>query len=92
MAGPAIATVLYIFLRMTIDAPRHPHRCNTSNAVHCFHRTVAFLTREAGFDVALMCEVNEIGQIVHLDPRNRFLVFPVGSQLNYFRAFADAGH
>ena len=60
MAGPAIATMLYILLRMTIDAPRHPHRCNASNAVHCFHRTVAFLAREARLDVALMCEVNKI--------------------------------
>ncbi len=60
MAGPAIATVLYILLRMTIDAPRHPHRGNSSNAVHCFHRTVAFLTSEARFDVALMREVNKI--------------------------------
>ncbi len=29
---------------------------------------------------------------MHLDPRNRFLIFPVGGQLNNLRAFADAGH
>ncbi len=60
MAGPAIATIFYVALRMTIDAPRHPHCCDTSNSIHCFYRTVAFLTREAGLDVALMCEVNKI--------------------------------
>jgi len=92
MAGPAIATVLYIFLRMTIDAPRHPHRRNTGNAVHCFHRAMTFLTREARFDVSLVCEVNKVGYVVNLNPRNRFSLFPVGGQLQDLRTFADAGH
>ena len=92
MAGPAIATVLYIFLRMTIDTPRHPHRRNTSNAIHCFHRAMTFLTLEARFDVALMREVNKVGYVVHLNPRNRLLLFPVRGQLQDLRTFADAGH
>ncbi len=92
MAGPAIATMLYVFLRMTIDTPWHPHRRNTSNAVHCFHRTMTFLTLEARFDVALVCEVNKVGYVMHLYPRNWFSLFPVGGQLQDLRTFADAGH
>ena len=92
MAGPAIAAMLYVSLRMTIDAPRHPHRGNTGYAVHCLDRTVTFLTRQSRLDMAFMREVNIVRNIVHFDPRYWFTIFPVGGQLQYLRTFADTGH
>ncbi len=68
-------------LSMTIDAPRHPHRRNTSDTVHRLYRTMTFLALEARLDVALVREVNVVRNIVNLNPRYRFLVFPVGGQL-----------
>ncbi len=81
MAGPAIATMLYIILRMTIDAPGHPQRYNTRHSVHPFHGSVTFLTGEVRLDVTLMRKVNKVGNIVNFDPRYRFTIFPVGGQL-----------
>ncbi len=81
MAGPAIATMLYISLSMTIHAPRHPHRRDTSDTVHRLHRTMTFLAREARLDVTLVRKVNVVRNIVNLNPRYRFLVFPIGGQL-----------
>ena len=92
MASPAIATMFYVSLRVTIDAPRHPHRRNTGNTVHGLHGTVTFLTREARPDVPLVCEVHKIGNIVHFYPRYRFTIFPVCGQLQDLRTFADAGY
>ena len=94
MTGPAIATVLYISLGMTIDTPRHPHRCNTRNSIHRLHGSVAILTRERRFriDVPLVRKVNKIRNVVNLNPRNRFTIFPVGGQLQDLRTFADAGY
>ncbi len=92
MASPAIATMFYVSLRVTIDAPRHPHRRNARNPVHRLHGTVTFLTCEARPDVPLVCEVHEIGNIVHFYPRYRFTIFPVCGQLQDLRSFADAGY
>ena len=92
MAGPAIATMLHLSLSVTIYAPRHPHRRNSSNAIHCLHRTMTFLARETSLDVALVCEVNIVGNIVNLDPRDRFLFFPIRCQLEDFGTVANAGY
>ncbi len=92
MAGPTVAAMLYVSLRMTIDAPWHPHRCNSGNTVHRFDRTVTFLTREASFDVPLMRKVNIVRNVVHFDPQYWFTIFPVGGQFLDLRTFADTGH
>ena len=92
MAGPAIATVLYISLGMTIDTPRHPHRCNPGNTIHCLHGTVTFLTRESRLDVPLVRKVNKIRNVVNFNPRYRFTIFPVGDQFQDLRTFADTGY
>ncbi len=94
MAGPAIATVLYISLGMTIDTPRHPHRCNPGDTVHRLDRTVAFLTREGRVrvDVPLMRKVNIVRKIVNFYPRYWFTIFPVGGQLQYLRTVSDTGY
>lgn len=92
MAGQAITTMLNIFLRMAIDTPRHSHRGNTGNSVHCLDGTVAFLTRDARLDVALVRKVNIVRKIVHFNPRYGFTIFPVSDQLQDLRAFADTGY
>ena len=90
VACPAIAAMLYFFLRMAIDAPWHPHRCNSGNSIHRFHGAVTFLTREAGFNVALMRKVHIVGKVMYFDPRYRFTIFPVGRQLQNLGTLADA--
>lgn len=92
MAGQAITTMLNIFLRMAIDTPRHSHRGNTGNSIHCLDGTVAFLARDARLDVALVRKVNIVRKIVHFNPRYGFTIFPIGDQLQNFRAFADTGY
>ncbi len=92
MAGPAIATMLYFSLSMTIHAPRHPHCRDTSDTVHCLHRTMTFLAREARLDVALVRKVNVVRNVVYFNPRYRLLVFPVSGQLEDFGTVANAGY
>ncbi len=92
MAGPAIAAMFHVSFRVAIDAPGHPQCCNAGNAVHCFYRTVTFLTREARPDVPLMREVNKVGNIVNFNPRYRFTFFPVGGQLQNLRTITDTGN
>ncbi len=92
MAGPAIAAMLYVSLRMTIDTPRHPHRGNTGNTIHCLNGTVTFLTRQSRLDMAFMREVNIVRNIVNFDPRYWFTIFPVVGKLQYLRTFSDTGY
>ncbi len=82
--------MLHVSFRVTIDAPWHPQRRNTGNTVHRFDRTVTFLAFKTGPDMSLMREVNEVGNIVHLDPRNRLAILPVGGELQYFRSITNA--
>ena len=91
MARPAIAAVLHFSFRMTIDAPWHFHRCNARYSVHCFDRTMTFLTRETGLYMPLVREVNKVGDVVYLYPRYRLTIFPVGGQLHDLGTLADAG-
>jgi hypothetical protein len=90
MAGQAIATMLNVSLRMTIDAPGHPHRCNASDPVHCLYRAMTLLAFEPRLDVSLMSKVNKVGKVVNLDPRNGFAIFPIGCELHDFVTVADA--
>ena len=90
MAGQAIATMLNASLRMTIHAPRHLHRCDASNPVHCLYRAMTLLAFEARLDMSLVSKVNKVGKVVNFDPRNRFAIFPVGCELHDFSTVADA--
>jgi hypothetical protein len=92
MAGPAIAAMLYVTLRMTIDTPRHPHRGNTGNTIHFLDGTVTFLTLKSRLDMAFMREVNIVRNIVNFDPRYWFTIFPVVGELQYLRTFSDTGY
>ena len=92
VAGPAIPSMLYVSLRVAIDAPRHLHCCDTAYTVHRFHRSVTFLTLEAGKYMALMRKVNKVRKIMNFNPRYRFPVFPVGGQFQDLRTFANTGY
>ena len=89
MTGPAIAAILDVLLSMAIDTPGHPHCCDSRDPIHGLDRSVAFLTGEARFYVALVGKVNEIGNVVNLDPRNGLPVFPEGRQLDDFGPLTD---
>lgn len=82
--------MLYFPFRVAIDAPRHPHRCNPGNTVHRLHGPVTFLAFEVGLDVSFMREVNKIGNIVYLDPRNRLAILPIRRKFQYLRLITDA--
>ena len=82
--------MLYFSFCMTIDAPRHPHRLNTGNTVHRFHRSMTFLAFDVGLDVPFMRKVNKVRNIMHFDPRNGFTVLPVSSEFQNFRSIKDA--
>ena len=51
---------------------------------------MTILTGEARLDMTLMGEVNEVGDVVDFDPRNRFAIFPVGGELLNLRTVANA--
>ena len=89
MAGPAIPPVFYVSFRVAIDAPRHPHRCDSCYTLHRFDRTVALLARNARLDMSLVREMNKIRYVVNFNPRYRLAIFPVRGQLQNFRLLAD---
>ena len=84
--------MFHVSLRMATDTPGHSHRCNTGNTVHRLDGTVALLAGEACFYVSLVRKVNEIRDVVHLDPGNRLTIFPVRHQLHYLRTLSYARH
>ena len=53
---------------------------------------MTLLALEARLDMSLVSEVNKVGKVVNLDPRNRFAIFPIGCELHDFVAVADAWH
>jgi len=90
MAGPAISAVFHFLFGMTIHTPGHPHCRDTGYTVHSFDRAMTFLAVEARLDMSLMGEVNEVGDVVDFDPRNRLATFPVGGELLNPLTVADA--
>ena len=84
--------MLHLSFRMAIDAPGHPHRRDTGNSMHRLDRTVTFLAGEARLYVSLVCEVYEVGDVVHLDPGYRLTILPESGQLQNLRALAYARH
>ncbi len=84
--------MFYVSLRMAIDTPGHPHRCNTGNTVHRLDRTVAFLAGEARFYMSLVRKVHEVGDVMHFNPGDRLTILPVRGQLQDFGTFAYARH
>jgi len=85
MTSPAIAAMFYVFLSVAVDAPRHPHRSNSANPIHCLDGSLAFLALDVCLYVPFVCEVDEIGDVVHFDPGDRLTIFPVRHELDDFR-------
>ena len=52
---------------------------------------MTFLARETGLYMPLVREVNKVGDVVYLYPRDRLTIFPVGGQLHDLGTLADAG-
>ena len=61
-----------------VAVPEAPSKATSSeSAVHGFDRAMTLLTRDTRLDVALMGEMDEVGHIVDLDPRDRFTILPI---------------
>jgi hypothetical protein len=63
---------------MAFDAPGHSQRSDPRDTVHSLNGSVTFLTFDVCLYVPLVREVNEIGDIVHFNPRYGFTIFPIG--------------
>src|SRR3989338_3371106 len=60
---------------MTINAPAHRERVFLPDTCHRLNRAMALLTCDfPNNDMLTVIEVNEIGEIMHLDPLNRLVV------------------
>lgn len=88
MTGPAVAAVFDVFFGMAFDTPGHSHRRDTGNPIHFLDGSMALLTLDVCLYVPLVREVNEIGDVVDLYPRDRFTILPVRRQLEDFRLLA----
>lgn len=60
-------------LSMTVDTPTHLHRRNPLHHIHLGDLTVTFLTRDPGFNMALMGELHVIRHHVDLHPIDRLV-------------------
>ena len=69
--------MLHFPLCVTIHTPGHLKRRNPRHAVHGFDRAMTLLARKTRLDVALMGEMDEVGHIVDLYPRDRFTILPI---------------
>jgi hypothetical protein len=79
MTGPAIDACAA--LTVAIKTPSHLHGRCSLYYLHLRNLTVAFLTGNACFYVALMIEAYMIRHYVYLLPRNRLIVVPILLQL-----------
>src|SRR5262245_6971327 len=59
---------------VTPKAPPHPQRHSLLDTIHLLDCAVTALTRDAGAHVAAVIEVDEIREVVHLDPLDRPLL------------------
>jgi ribosomal protein L36 len=67
------------------QAPPHRQRRGLNSGIHPRHVAMTRLAGDAGQDVTLVCKPHKIGEIVHAEPRNRFLPFPVSEKLDDLR-------
>ena len=58
-------------ISMTVQAPTHAERLHLLHNVHLVYATVTAHATHTGCNVRLMVEVNVVGELVDLDPRNR---------------------
>ena len=79
MTGPAVNTGLTF--DMTVDAALHAMDVSLADPVHFYDLAMAGCTRHIYGNVTLVAEVDEIRQIVHLDPGDRLSLFPITDKL-----------
>jgi len=85
MAGPAIPSVLYLFLHMARQTPSHIKRRYPCDPRHRGYIAVTLGTLKSGPNMSLMRIYYVIGQVMHLYPRNRLFIVPVLLKLLYLR-------
>ena len=74
MTGPAVHTRLA--LEMTVDAGFHIQHASFADSLHTRNFAVACLASYLCGYMAFMSEVNEIRQVIDLDPLDRSALFP----------------
>ena len=88
MTRQAVLRRLLIILSMAIDAPAHfelGHRheipdmgiWNEMKFVDRFNRPMTRLTADTALDVAIVTELDVLGEAMDLDPFDRFLLLPM---------------
>ena len=68
-----------IRVTVAVHAPAHCQAFDLADAFHGFDQSVALLALDAHGNVGAVVEVDEAGQIMHLDPADR-LGLPVGKR------------
>ena len=79
MTGPAVNTGLTF--DMTVDAASHAMDVSLADSVHFYDFAMAGCARHICGNVTLVAEVNEIRQIVDLDPGDGLSRFPIADKL-----------
>jgi hypothetical protein len=74
-----------VALFVATQAPPHRQRRGLNGGVHPRHVAMTRLAANAGQDVTLVREPHEIGEIVHAEPWDRLLPFPVSEKLDDLR-------
>ena len=88
MARQAVLRRLLIVLSMAIDAPAHFELChrheisdmgiwNEIKFVDRFDRPMTSLTFDTRLDVAIVAELDVLGEAMDLDPCDRFILLPM---------------
>jgi hypothetical protein len=69
-------------LLVTAEAPAHREWCCLNRGVHPRDVTVTNPALDAGSDVPFVREADEVRQVMHAEPGDRLLPFPVSQQLH----------
>jgi hypothetical protein len=74
MASAAVGRRLVFGLAVTVHTPSHAERGHLLNLIHARYVAVASIAAYAALNVALVVEVNVIGQHVHVNPLHGLVV------------------
>ena len=86
---PAVGRPVASRAFMAAETPAHDQSWNSPYTGHFFDRAVTFLAGDIGLNVSFVWEVYIVGQVIDLDPGDRFLVVPVLVQFLNLRAIGS---
>jgi hypothetical protein len=69
-------------LLVTTEAPAHCEWCRLNRGIHPRDVTVTSPALDACHDVPFVCEADEVRQVMHAEPGDRLLPFPISQQLH----------